>query len=240
MIVRLLIFCHAILWGCTAWADEIYANDFHDPAGTSYTEWTSSPITYASKPHPDNKGALPAPKVSVVDVLGHGKCLGEFGGPMIGKPGDPDFNQMRVDQTVTLSLKNLPRHEVLKVSFDLLILKSWDGNSPIYGPDRWELWADDKPPIISTTFSNNPKVQQEGSDQDYPKPHSAPRTGARPLSPGTPRAFFQDSVYHLEFRFPHQAKDLALHFHSSLFEGKGTTDESWALARVKIESVSPK
>src|SRR2546427_5404288 len=67
------------------------------------------------------------------------RFLGEFGGPAIGKPGDAGWNRTRVDQTVSLTLSDLPAHAGLKVSFDLLILKSWDGNSPAYGPDRWSL-----------------------------------------------------------------------------------------------------
>ena len=39
---------------------------------------------------------------------------------------------------------------------------------------------------------------------------------------------FKDSVYQLSFEFPHTGSTLTLEFGSSLFEGKGTADESWA------------
>jgi len=52
----------------------------------------------------------------------------------------------------------------------------------------------------------------------------APRTGA--VSTGTLgySSFFKDSIYHLEFTFPHSERELRLNFQSSLFEGKGPAD----------------
>jgi hypothetical protein len=114
------------------------------------------------------------------------------------------------------------------------VLKSWDGNSPIYGPDRWILSVTGGPVLLDTTFSNNPKVGKEGSHQNYPRPQAMPRTGAaRTNTLGY--AFFGDSIYPLEFTFPHSDSMLELNFRSSLFEGKGLTDESWGLDNVKLE-----
>lgn len=216
----------------------IYVNDFHDPVGTKYPEWASSAITYVSQGQPPGTGKLPPPVVTNVESLNHAqRFLGEFGGPPIGKPEDVGYNHTRVEQTVSLTLHNLPRHTALRVTFDLVILKSWDGNSPAYGPDRWSLAVPGKSALLETTFSNNPKVATDGSDQNYPEPGSPPRTGA--LSTGTLgySDFFKDSIYRLTFTFPHTAGRLRLDFHSSLFEGKGTADKSWGLGNVKIEVV---
>ena len=71
-----------------------------------------------------------------------------------------------------------PPHGALRVSFDLYVLKSWDGNSPLYGADRWTLSVTGGPGLLDTTFSNNPKVGKEGSHQNYPQPQAMPRTGA--------------------------------------------------------------
>ena len=57
--------------------------------------------------------------------------------PPVGRPGDPDWNRTRVDQTVIFALKNLGAHTRAAVSFDLYILKSWDGNSRQAGPDQF-------------------------------------------------------------------------------------------------------
>ena len=41
-------------------------------------------------------------------------------------------------QTVTFTLNDLPTHSELNVSFDLFILRSWDGSQPGM-PDIWNL-----------------------------------------------------------------------------------------------------
>jgi hypothetical protein len=215
-------------------AREIYFNDFNGPPGSVYPEWISSAITYASRTNPPGSGVLPPPPVTNTDSTnGTRQFLGEFGGPRIGRPGDPGFNHTRVDQTISLTLTNLPPHSTLRLTFDLLVLKSWDGNSPMYGPDCWKLSVADGPVLLDTTFSNNPKVAREGSDQNYPQLCAMPRTGAaRTNSLGY--KFFGDSIYPMEFTFAHSATTLKLDFRSSLFEGKGLADESWGLDNVRL------
>jgi hypothetical protein len=141
---------------------------------------------------------------------------------------------IRVDETVRLSLEHLASHRTVTVAFDLYILKSWDGNSPQYGPDRFRLSAGGGPTLIDTTFSNNPKVDTDGSFQDYPRAGSAPWTGAFSTGALGYNNFFKESVYHLKFTFAHAADSLQLDFSSSLFEGKGTDDESWGLDNVRV------
>ena len=68
--------------------------------------------------------------------------------------GDRRFLGPFANQTVSLSLNSLPAHEQLTVSFDLLILGSWDGNHPVLGPDQWLLSVDGAPPLFRSTFSN--------------------------------------------------------------------------------------
>ena len=223
-----------------AFAGDVYFNDFNGPPGTKYPEWTSSAIAFASTGNPPGKGTLPAPAVTNVESPNHAqRFLGDFGGPRIGVPGDPGYNHTRVDQTVSLTLRDLPQHAALKVSFDLYILKSWDGLSPAYGPDRWSLEVAGGPVLLASTFSNNPKVKTEGSWQDWPKPMSPPKSGAVSVNTLGYGAYFGDSIYHLEFTFAHSARALTLNFISSLFEGKGTADESWGLDNVRITTVPP-
>jgi cellulase (glycosyl hydrolase family 5) len=223
--------------GRTDAARMVYRNDFHDPVGTSYPEWRSSPITFASQGRPPGTGALPPAAVTNVESPNHARrFLGEFGGPPLGKPGDPGYNRTRVEQTVSLTLRDLPPHRALRVAFDLYLLKSWDGNSPAYGPDRWSFAVEGGPTLLDTTFSNNPKLMTDGSDQDYPRPGSAPWSGAASTGTLGYGDFFKDSTYRLEFRFPHTARAVRLDFKSSLFEGKGTADESWGLGSVTVET----
>jgi hypothetical protein len=223
---------------CSQTAGVVYFNDFNGPLGSAYHEWLSSPTAYTNRTDPPGSAVLPAPPVTNTECPnGARRFLGEFGGPRIGQPADAGYNRTRVKQTLRLALTNLPPHSALQLSFDLLVLKSWDGNSPVYGPDRWTLEVVGGPVLLDTTFSNNPKVSKEGSDQDYPAPHAAPRSGAaRTNSLGY--AFFGDSAYPLEFTFPHSGAALELNFSSSLFEGKGVADESWGLDNVRV-SLAP-
>jgi hypothetical protein len=213
---------------------EIYFNDFNGPPDSVYPEWSSSAITYASSTNPPGSGVLPPPPVTNTDATnGAQRLLGEFGGPRIGQPGDPGYNRARVDQTISLTLTNLPPHSALQLTFDLFVLKSWDGNSPTYGPDCWSLSVAGGPVLLDTTFSNNHKVSKEGSHQNYPQLQAMPRTAAaRTNTLGY--KFFGDSIYLLEFTFPHSGSTVKLDFQSSLFEGKGLADESWGLDNVRL------
>jgi hypothetical protein len=222
----------------------VYRNDFNGPIGETFPEWTSSPITF-TKTVTGVKGSLPAGAVATVESPNRReRFLGEFGGPPIGKPGDPDWNRTRVDQTVILSLKNLGAHTRAGVSFDLYVLKSWDGNSRPYGPDQFMVRVAGGKVLLDTTFSNNPKVREDGSYQSYPGSRGAvasnpPQTGATAIGILGYNNFFKDSVYHLSFEFPHTESTLTLEFASSLFEGKGTADESWGLDNVVVSADGP-
>ena len=216
----------------TASETVIYAKTFDGPLGSVYPEWSSSTIRFAGRLLMPGKGALPAEKVTnVASANGKARFLGEFGGPRI----DPTA-KTRVRQSVTLQLKNLKPHHAIKVEFDLLILKSWDGASPTYGPDRWKLQVEGGPTLLDTTFSNNPKLDTDRSVQDYPQPGSRQMAGAaRVRTLGY--TFFGDSTYALSYTFPHDAESLTLVFASDLFEGKGIGDESWGLDNVVVQAI---
>jgi hypothetical protein len=212
-------------------ADErvAYANNFDVPLGSSFPEWSSSRITFS------NRFGLPLagtrdPQVvtNVESPKGKRRFLGEFGGPRL----DPTA-RTRVKQTVRLALKKLAAHRRVTLRFDLLVLKSWDGSSPRYGPDRFCLMVKDGPVLLDTTFSNNPKLKEDQSFQDYPRAHGKAQTGAAAVRT-LGYTFFGDSAYHLSFTFPHAADTLVLDFASDLFEGKGTEDESWGLDNVTV------
>jgi hypothetical protein len=213
----------------------VYANDFNGPVGSTFPEWTSSPITYV-KTASGQTGSLPAPAVATVESPNHKqRFLGEFGGPPIGKPGEPDWNRTRVEQTVSLSLDGLAPHTQVTVAFDLYVLKSWDGDSPQYGPDRFTFRTAGGPVLLEATFSNNPKVKEDGSYQSHPDgERHLPQTGAVATGVLGYSNFFTDSVYHFSFTFAHTESALHLDFGSSLFEGKGTDDESWGLDNVVV------
>jgi hypothetical protein len=230
-----VLFPHAL----AAQGVPIYSNDFNQVPNRVYPEWSSSVIAYTNTITPPGSGTLPAQLVTSTNSPNNTqRFLGLFGGPPIGAPADPGWNRTRVDQTITLSLTNLPPHEALHLAFDLYIIRSWDGDSPTYGPDRFTVSVAYGPTLLDATFSNNSKTNSDKSYQSYPVPHSAPWTGA--LSTGTLGydRFFRDATYRLEYSFPHASSTVRINFSSSLFEGKGTGDEAWGLDNAVVSTTT--
>jgi len=222
----------------------IYFNDFNGPPGSTYPEWTSSGYTSTANVQGTVLASTGPQSVANLDSPnGKQRFLGEFGGPKIltAPPYDPQ-HFVRVNESVALTLKDLKPHSQATVSFDLYILKSWDGNNPNYGPDRWSLKVEGGPTLLDTTFSNNFKTgAYDLSLQNYPATSSLPQTGSTAVN-SLGYGFYGDSIYDLTFTFPHRNDTLILYFSSSLFEGKGTEDESWGLDDVRVRtnaSVSP-
>jgi fibronectin-binding autotransporter adhesin len=142
------------------------------------------------------------------------KFLGEFG-----------------NKQVQLHLSNLPAHNVVTVSFDLYLLRSWDGNSTNQGPDVWLFNADNKT-LLNTTFSNNL------ANQSYP---GATSIGNYPLQTGAAKVnslgyYFltapMDSIYHLSYTLDHTDAAVLLAFQASGLQNMN--DESWGLDNIVI------
>ena len=221
-------------------AADVYFNDFNGPPGVTYPEWTSAGYTNtANQAGTVGTGSGPQAVATVVSANGTQRFLGEFGGPVVlpTRPYDPR-HFVRVEQTVTLTLRDLKPHTAVTVAFDLYILKSWDGNNPNYGPDRWSLRVRGGATLLDTSFSNNPKTAPyDLSEQDYPAAASAQQTGCAAVNT-LGYKFFGDCIYRLSFQFAHAAETLVLDFSSSLFEGKGTDDESWGLDNLRVSTQS--
>ena len=225
----------------TAAETEVYSNDFNGPLGTTYPEWSDANCTWTG----NLIGTIPsgASTETITNIeSGNGsqRFLGELGGPIILKepPYDPQ-HFVRVDESIGLSLGRLPVHSWITVAFDLYILKSWDGDSPTYGPDRWSVAVAGGPTLLATTFSNNFKTSTDFSFQSYPSPGSAPQTGAVAVNTLGYGFWFGDSIYHFSFTVPHSSSSAVVLFSSSMFEGKSepvrsTRDESWGLDNVRV------
>jgi len=212
----------------------VYDNDFNFQAGSTFSEWLSSPITYFNTSTPKDGTQIDAPAVTNVESPnGKEHYLGPFGGPRLADD-TKDFNRTRVEQTISLKLARLPEHKSITVAFDLYILNSWDGNNANYGPDRWKLAVADGPTLLETTFSNNPKTgAYDLSNQDFPRKNSKFQMNAAAVNTLGSK-FFGDAIYSLKYTFNHSADELELRFSSDLFEGKGTDDEGWRLDNVQV------
>jgi len=147
-----------------------------------------------------------------------------------------------IDEPVNLSLNSLPDHTEVTISFDLYIMRAWDGNSggPMIGPDIWEYRVNGGPTFLHTTFNNY--WRSSSAKQAYPDWHpggdNPPQTGAGEkntlgYTANFDTSVFADAVYNISNTFSHSADTLIM-----VFEGLGQhvniNDGNWGLDNVRI------
>lgn len=150
-----------------------------------------------------------------VTPIGNRKFLGEFG-----------------NNTSTLSLNGLPAHNEIEVSFDLFVLRSWDGNGS-YG-EIFNLTAQPNQTILNTTFSSQAANNRQSYPDNYPGGDYPALTGA--IEHNTLGYLFngsaEDSVYHITKTFSHTGNTIQLDFSGINLEDLG--NESWGIDNVCI------
>ncbi len=150
--------------------------------------------------------------------------------PLLGRYGP---------EGVRFALPDLPPHEAVHVVMDLALVNSWNGSSPIWGPDVWSCQdADGRGrQLFATTFCNC-GFFSNNNEQSFPDVFPTPDgavlhpgwTGAaeqqtlgedRPFKDSAGTALREDcsSVYHLDWTFPHQQPELNLQFKEHLTHG---------------------
>jgi streptogramin lyase len=148
------------------------------------------------------------------------------------------------NQTVSLTLTNLPPHAAVSVLFDLFVIRSWDGNgqetTANFGPDVWGVNVAGGLQLLNTTFNNAPS-NNAAAGQAYPEAYPGglhtPLAGAAETNTlgyvYTNENRIMDSVYRLGYTFPHSADRLALNFFAT---GLNTNvfEESWGLDNVRV------
>jgi len=166
------------------------------------------------------------------------------------------------DTAVRLTLSGMPAHSRVTVSFDLYILRTWDGNQVeipddpalltwygtliaglgdgtvplamdgLVGADRWQFAADGAT-LVDTTFANIPNFRQSYPD-GYPAGDHAAQTGAVAVN----RLGYRvggtpmDAVYTITRSFDHSGASLTLDF--TALGLQGLADESWGLDNVVV------
>lgn len=150
---------------------------------------------------------------------------------------------------VRLVIDPLGPHSELKVSFDLFIIRSWDGSvASANGPDIFSLHVLPGPgqppaaplPLTTTTFCNGGVYPEEGQAYPgtYPASYNVPQAGATEVNT---LGYFAnggpcDAVYHLEFRFAHTSPSMTLDFAAILPDiSMGIGNESWGLDNVSVD-----
>jgi hypothetical protein len=155
------------------------------------------------------------------------------------------------NEEIAVNLDNLPNHNLLKITLDILIHDSWDGNpvDGVGGADFWFFGVDNQE-VFRTTFSNTPCVSTYCLRQSYPSTYfrqNAPKTGATSTNmPG--RCLFDGTEgyttrYSISQIVEHTNSKVRIHMNSELVQTNSPNpicDESWSLASVKVEALTLK
>lgn len=165
--------------------------------------------------------------------------LDEFQGRTVLGP----YNQGEV----TVNVPNLPSHNTVRVSVDILIHDSWDGNSDdVGGPDFWYMLLDGAD-VFQTTFSNSPCTSSYCLYQSYPERFPRfmdPKTGAlntqlpgRCQYAGVPG---WTSLYRITKLISHSNRQLTILLGDELKQTNARNplcDESWSIANIEVSTL---
>ena len=147
------------------------------------------------------------------------------------------------NDTVTLNLSGLAAHSALTLSFDLYLIRTWDGSSSgtafDFGNDSFKVSVGNGPVLLDETFSNgNPAGQSFGPATSNPYFTGAAETYSLGYVVGSdiltgPQVM--DSVYTLNYTFVHSGGQLTLDFTG--YGLQAMEDESWGLDNVRVSMV---
>lgn len=163
----------------------------------------------------------------------------------LGPPGDQFGGQLLWNTqsgsnpapATGLRLTDLPPHTSVSISFLLALMDSWDGTSPFWGPDSFNVRVDGVT-VFSQTFSNF-----FAEEQSYVPPAGVLRT-PRPF-PNLGFDTTPDSAYWFGAEpslqnIPHTSSTLTIAwFASGPRYRQESTDESWGIDNVQV-SIAPK
>lgn len=156
-----------------------------------------------------------------------------------------------------LNLMDIPDHQYVHISFDLLLHDSWDGNTNGLEPDAPDLWIMElnqglnlqrvDNPKFETTFANGPCDSQLCLYQSFPNPYpflAPPKTGISYFASGF--CHFQSSetgtmVINIQKTYSHSDRALVIDFYDKLFQSNVTDpkcDESWSLDNLEVRALT--
>lgn len=149
----------------------------------------------------------------------------------------------------TLTVNNLPKHDLVTISFDLYIHDNWRGVLAPDGPEIWQMLVDNAP-YINTTFSNLSCIQgnvcpPQSYPADYPSISNNPKTGAyRTDLPGVCSLKTNPNgttMYKITKTFRHNNQSLLLQCLDKL-DQKDFVDpkceKSWSVDNINIKAIT--
>jgi hypothetical protein len=152
----------------------------------------------------------------------------------------------------SLNVPDLPKHDLVEVSFDLYIHDTWDGNNldnGYAGPDLWSLVLDGGV-YIHTSFSNSSCgvgvfCPPQSYPNDYPNSNHNPKAGA--FRTDLPGACYLSSSpngtteYKITKQISHTGKTLQVQCLGNLVQKNVTDqlcDESWSIDNLNIKVIT--
>ncbi len=153
------------------------------------------------------------------------------------------------NEQVSVDLQNLPAHNYLKITIDVLVHDSWDGNPDdgISGPDYWYMGFD-QTELFRTTFSNSPCESTFCLYQSYPNDYfrqNVPKSGAvRTNMPGLCifGAFPNYTTrYSISKLIEHSNPEAKIYMGADLLQSNSPDpicDESWSIAKIEVEAIT--
>ena len=129
---------------------------------------------------------------------------------------------------VTLTLYK-PSDGYIRISFDLLVIDSWDGMSTEWGPDLWRMTINGKT-ILEKSFRNNKRENSQSIFVGYPEGHPGNSGGGRVFNIGDDS--WEDWVIRFSRRVWAPEGDLIITFSGVGLQG--VPDESWGLDNLTV------
>ncbi|MEB2773717.1 hypothetical protein SYJ56_00265 [Algoriphagus sp. D3-2-R+10] len=155
------------------------------------------------------------------------------------------------NEEIAVNLSDLPSHNLLKVTIEILIHDTWDGNTSdgVTGPDQWFFGVDNEE-IFRTTFSNSPCESTYCLYQSYPDTFfktNRPKTGAIQTNMPGLCLFGTTPNYTTRYSFSkiveHSKSSTRIYMNSDLVASNSPDpkcDESWSLAGITVEALTLK
>jgi len=152
------------------------------------------------------------------------------------------------NEEVSVTLYDLPGHNIVKLEVELYVHDSWDGNPDdgIGGPDYWYMKID-RQEVLRTTFSNTPCESTFCLKQSYPNDYfrqNNPKTGAIRTNLRGLCLFgaFQNytTVYNVSRMVSHSADSVKITFGDELKQTNTPNplcDESWSVGKIQLTTM---
>ncbi len=144
-------------------------------------------------------------------------------------------------QPVSLTLDHLPAHHWVKVTFDLYIIGSWDGSSPVWGPDLWSFSVRGAQRLISASFCGWGYAgnDEQSYPDDYPNAIHPAWTGVaeRNVVDIKDSDRPKNGLYKMEVLFPHTDDQVILDF-AGAYVDPPSEQQVWGIGNFEMHTFS--